>query len=153
MLELLGYREVLVPGHVPSRSAPLDHKTLGSLRALQRGGNPDLLAQVVQSYCDSAPRLLHTLRAAVSQGDAPAIQRTAHRLKSSSGNVGALTLVALCKDLAALGGANHTASATDILSAIEAEYQAVQDALEAEVQGSECSSFSQLTCAACLPRW
>ena len=95
-----------------------------------------MLDKVIQLYLSSAPQLLDSLRAAVIHGDATAMKRAAHSFKSSSGNVGALTLAALCKELEVMGGANHTAGAAAVLPAIEAEYEAVREALQAEVQRS-----------------
>jgi signal transduction histidine kinase/DNA-binding response OmpR family regulator len=119
---------------VMSPSAPLDVGTLDRLRALQRQGKPGVLEQVVQLYLGSAPKLLGTLREAISRGDPTAMKRAAHGFKSSCGNVGALTLAALCKEVEAMGGANNTAGAAKVLPAIEAEYEAVLEALQAEVQ-------------------
>jgi len=124
----------LVPEHTTPRVAPLDPQTLNNLRALQRAGKPGMLGKVVQLYCSNAPKLLDTLREAVASGDAPTIQRTAHSLKSSSGNVGALGLVTLCKDLETMGREHSLTRAAAVLSTLEMEYVAVQQALEAEVQ-------------------
>jgi signal transduction histidine kinase/DNA-binding response OmpR family regulator len=119
-----------------SPSTPLDTKTLEQLRALQRHGKPDVLDKVVALYLSSAPPLLNALREAVSRGDPLAIKRAAHGFKSSSGNVGALSLAALCKELETMGDANCTTEAADVLSAIEDEYAAVCDALQVEIQRS-----------------
>ena len=122
---------------VASPSAPLDARTLDRLRALQRQGKPDVLEQVVQLYLSSAPKLLDTLREAVSRGDSSAMRRAAHGFKSCCGNVGALTLAAFCKEVEVMGDANDTAGAAEVLPAIEAEYETVREALHAEVQRSK----------------
>jgi signal transduction histidine kinase/DNA-binding response OmpR family regulator len=120
-----------------SPSAPLDARTLDRLRALQRQGKPDMLEQVVQLYLSSTPKLLDTLREAVSRGDSSAMRRAAHGFKSCCGNVGALTLAAYCKEVEVMGDANNTAGAAELLPAIEAEYETVREALHAEVQRSK----------------
>jgi HPt (histidine-containing phosphotransfer) domain-containing protein len=117
-------------------SPPIDQKMLANLRALQREGQPDVLGKVVDIYFSNASKLLGTLREAVTRGDAHTMQQAAHGFKSSSGNVGALTLAGLCKDLEVMGRANCTANAAEVLSAIEAEYGAVRGALETELQRS-----------------
>jgi len=122
------------PAHPTPRVAPLDPQTLNNLRALQRAGTPCMLDKVVQLYYSNAPRLLATLREAVARGDAPTLQHTAHRLKSSSGNVGALGLVTLCQDLESMGREHCLTRAAAVLATLETEYVAVQQALEAEVQ-------------------
>jgi CheY-like chemotaxis protein/HPt (histidine-containing phosphotransfer) domain-containing protein len=120
-----------------SPSAPLDARTLDRLRALQRPGKPDVLEQVVQLYLRSAPKLLDTLREAVSHGDSSAMRRAAHGFKSCCSNIGALNLAALCKEVEVMGDANNTAGAAELLPAIEAEYETVREALHAEVQRSK----------------
>jgi CheY-like chemotaxis protein/HPt (histidine-containing phosphotransfer) domain-containing protein len=120
-----------------SPSVPLDARALDRLRALQRPGKPDVLEQVVQLYLSSAPKLLDTLREAVSRGDSSAMRRAAHGFKSCCGNVGALTLAAYCKEVEVMGEANNTTGAAEVLSAIEAEYETVREALHAEVQRSK----------------
>ncbi|MDH3602863.1 MAG: response regulator, partial [Candidatus Tectomicrobia bacterium] len=109
----------------------LDHKTLENLRALQQQGRPDILQRVIQTYFANVHGLVDTLREAVSQNDATALQRTAHALKSSSGNVGALTLAAQCKELEAIGRAHDMTAAAEALAAFETEYTAVCGELEA----------------------
>ncbi len=114
----------------------LDQKTLDSLRALQRTDKPDVLSKVVHLYFHSVPTYLDTLHQAIAQDDAEAIRQAAHGFKSSSYNVGALQLATLCKELEQMGRENCTEKALDMLSAIEAGYAAVRDALETEVQRS-----------------
>lgn len=112
----------------------LDPKTLANLRALQRPGGGDVLSQIVQLYLEKIPQLLDLLRDAVTRDDAAAIFRIAHSLKSSSGNVGAMTLVELCKELEVMGRTQSTAEAPATFTAIAAEYAMVQEALAAELR-------------------
>ena len=112
----------------------LDPKTLANLRALQRPGGSDVLSQIVHLYLEKAPQLLDLLREAVTRNDAAAIFRLAHSLKSSSGNVGAVTLAELCQELEIMGRAQSTTEAPVTFAAIEAEYAMVQAALAAELR-------------------
>lgn len=111
----------------------LDPKTLANLRALQRPGGGDVLSQIVHLYLEKAPQWLDLLREAVTRNDASAIFRLAHSLKSSSGNVGAVTLVELCQELEVMGRTQSTAEAPGTFAAIEAEYARVREALAAEL--------------------
>jgi two-component system sensor histidine kinase/response regulator len=117
-----------------SPSDSIDHTSLAAIRALQRNDGPDVLRRVVHMYFSNSPTLLDGLRDAITRGDVFAMQRAAHAFKSSSGNVGAVKLAALCKDLEAMGRANSMANAAEMLSAIDAEYEVVQEALETELQ-------------------
>jgi CheY-like chemotaxis protein len=117
-----------------ANDSPIDPKTIANLRAMENEAHPDVLGKVAQMYLDRAPTMLNTLRAAVLRGDAADMQKAAHSFKSSSGNVGASTLAALCKELEARGRDDCIGDAADMLTVIETEYQAVQRALETEMQ-------------------
>jgi HPt (histidine-containing phosphotransfer) domain-containing protein len=123
---------------IPALQPPpaLDPKPLAALRALHKPGGPDVLGNVLRAYLDSAPQLLATLRQGLACGDAPAMQRAAHSLKSASANVGATTLAAHCKTLEAMGRANTLANAALVFARIEAEYALVETALHAELHRS-----------------
>jgi HPt (histidine-containing phosphotransfer) domain-containing protein len=54
---------------------------------------------VIKSYLSSAPGLMHGIRDAVKSGDMDALVKSAHPLKSSSANVGAMELSHLAREL------------------------------------------------------
>jgi CheY-like chemotaxis protein/HPt (histidine-containing phosphotransfer) domain-containing protein len=54
---------------------------------------------VIQSYLKTAPGLMHGIRDAVRTGDMDALVKSAHPLKSSSANVGAMALSQLAREL------------------------------------------------------
>ncbi|MCU7827939.1 MAG: response regulator [Candidatus Thiodiazotropha sp. (ex Myrtea sp. 'scaly one' KF741663)] len=54
---------------------------------------------IIESYLKSAPGLMHGIRDAVKSGDMDALVKSAHPLKSSSANVGAMELSVLARDL------------------------------------------------------
>ncbi|MES9852137.1 MAG: ATP-binding protein [Candidatus Thiodiazotropha sp. L084R] len=54
---------------------------------------------VLESYLKSAPGLMHGIRDAVKAGDMDGLVKSAHPLKSSSANVGAMELSILARDL------------------------------------------------------
>jgi len=63
------------------------------------GGDVEFLDELVDTYLDDAETQLAAMRQAVADDDAAAILRPAHTLKSSSANVGAMTVSDLCRDL------------------------------------------------------
>jgi signal transduction histidine kinase/CheY-like chemotaxis protein len=122
-----------IPG-VPSAGAagsPLDARTLDGIRAIRGNGAPDLLQKIVDLYLQTAPGQIEQLRIAVELGDASAVQRAAHGLKSSSANVGALALAACFKDLEQLGRAGSTTGMAARLTDARNEYARVAQALTA----------------------
>jgi len=77
--------------------------------------------KVIAAYlADTPPRFEH-LRAAADAGDAEALRKAAHALKSSSANVGAEQLAGLCRELEAIGQKGSTAGVETLLSAAEDE--------------------------------
>lgn len=125
--------ETLLPAELVE-TPPLDAKMLRNLQALNRPGKPDVLCKVANLYLRETPQLLATLHEAVEHADAASVQRIAHSLKSGSGNIGALRLMALCKHLEEQGRQHTLATAPDVARAIAAEYAAVCKALESVIQ-------------------
>ncbi|WP_447977085.1 response regulator [Candidatus Nitrospira bockiana] len=120
-------------GDDPSRPPTLDRNAWESIRALQRPGQPDLLAKVITKYLASSQELLETMRAAVGSGDAPGVHRSAHTLKSSSATLGALRLAGLCKEGEQMGRAGSLEEAHTLLMEIEAEYVRFRQLLSDEL--------------------
>lgn len=82
----------------------LDTGTLDALRE-SVGGDPEVLAELVDELLDDAPIRLQTLRAAALSGDADAARRAAHTLKSNGWTFGAGELAGLCQEAEAAAGA------------------------------------------------
>jgi len=125
------------PDHSGTKAgtSPLDAKMLESIRALEKAGSPELLNRVIQVYIDECQRLLAELGEAAGGGDQETMRQVAHRLKSSSANLGAHTLADLFKQLEVLARENFLADARELVSEILSEYHRVQEALHQELQG------------------
>lgn len=112
----------------------LDRQVLAQLRELENADDPNLLSRVLRLYRDESPRLVEKLKHAVLQNDCREIELTAHTLKSSSANIGAMALAGLCGDLH-LAVRNPDASRTgQVFSELEAAFGHVQKALKSEIQ-------------------
>jgi HPt (histidine-containing phosphotransfer) domain-containing protein len=110
----------------------LDHTTFaGLLDSL--GGDVDFLSELIESYLDSSPGLLASMREAIASGEAPALQRAAHSLKTGSASFGALAFAAQCKALEDMGKTGALAGADGKLAALEAAYTEVAAALQARL--------------------
>jgi PAS domain S-box-containing protein len=123
------------PGEMnePMEAVVLDRAALAGIRALERPGSGDLLRRVIDRYCEDAPRLMASMRAAAANEDAPALQIAAHTLKSASANFGALALAGLCKDLEMTGRSGVIAGASAAMPQLERELERVTQALQAEL--------------------
>jgi CheY-like chemotaxis protein/HPt (histidine-containing phosphotransfer) domain-containing protein len=69
----------------------------------------DEFVAVLESYLKSAPGLMYGIRDAVKDRDMDALVKSAHPLKSSSANVGAMELSILARELELKGRDNDTA--------------------------------------------
>jgi HPt (histidine-containing phosphotransfer) domain-containing protein len=100
------------------------------------GGDMEFLAELLQTYFDDSPRQIATMQVAAAAGDAEALRRAAHSLKSNSANFGAMALSAKCKELELLGKAGTLDGAADRIAVVAADYEQVRGVLEAMRTGS-----------------
>ena len=77
----------------------LDPAVVDSLRQLTSPGEPDVLAEILTVFLEEVPRRIERLKAAWWDGNAAEVQRAAHSLKGSSGNIGASRLFGVCKQI------------------------------------------------------
>jgi HPt (histidine-containing phosphotransfer) domain-containing protein len=101
---------------------PLDTQMLNDLRALQSGGQPNLIGELLDLLQSVAPPLLEKIRLAAAQGDSETLFRSAHSLKGSCASVGAVALAARLKEVEQMGRENHLAGVTEKIAQVESEY-------------------------------
>lgn len=108
----------------------IDRSALNNLLAML-DGDTAFLGEMIDEYFNDTPKLLATMRQALTAQDAASLRRSAHTLKSNSANFGALTLSAQCKELEELGRIGALDTAPGLVAQIEAEYDKVKPALQA----------------------
>uniref|UniRef100_UPI0011788FCC response regulator n=1 Tax=Candidatus Entotheonella palauensis TaxID=93172 RepID=UPI0011788FCC len=116
----------------------IDRNTLDTILSLKNG--LQTLSKVVHMYMENVPPVIHSLHSAIGHDNAAEVQKMAHSLKSSSGNVGALTLATQFKTLEGMGREQNLEQAGQLLAQIETEYEAVCDALLQEIAQLETTS-------------
>jgi two-component system, sensor histidine kinase and response regulator len=109
----------------PTKAA-VDLDVLATLRK----SRPDLLARLVKTYIAYAPQALSELAKASEALDFETMTRLAHSLKSSSANLGANELSALCRSLEVAGKARQIDLAQKLVADIEANFADVRRALD-----------------------
>jgi len=114
----------------------LDPAALDRLRALDRPGRPSVFAKVLTQYLATAEEGVTQLRESLRKGDATTLQTAAHRLKSSSAQLGASTMAALCQELESLGRAQTMEGVTILFARLEADYREVARRLRTELTPS-----------------
>ncbi len=91
----------MIPDHTNAASGAemIYNSVLEDLRALGGCEDPGLLQELIDLFLDDAPRRLDEMHLGLSEGDFALMQRSAHTLKSSSANLGAVRLSGICKDM------------------------------------------------------
>ena len=128
----------ILPGenmeHEKERNVPvIEQSALSALRDLQMPGKPDILKKVINAYLSSSAPQIETLKEACSAEDIEKVQNSAHTLKSSSANVGAMELSELCKGLEMDCRNNMLDNIMPLISSIESEFVLVDEALNKEL--------------------
>jgi HPt (histidine-containing phosphotransfer) domain-containing protein len=103
-----------------------------AVERLQRLGGAVLLRGMLELFLTQAPERVRALEAAAAAGDAARVEKAAHSLKSSAGNLGALRLqhAAALLELAAGGGVIDAAVVHRVRTAHDATFEALQRVLE-----------------------
>jgi two-component system, sensor histidine kinase and response regulator len=116
-----------------SEEDPLDRSVLAGLRELQEEGEPDILNELIELFLTDVPPQLAALREAVEAGDAHSVERIAHTLKGSCGNMGAVRMEAICAELEEIGRSEDLATTPVRISKLEEEFGRVRVVFEEEL--------------------
>jgi HPt (histidine-containing phosphotransfer) domain-containing protein len=108
----------------------LDAAVLAELRE-STGGDDDFVRELVEAYVAEATGYLDAMAGAASAGDAEAIIRPAHTLKSSSATLGAMRLSAISRGIEEAGRAGRTEGLTADVARAQAAWTETIDALRA----------------------
>ena len=117
------------PRATPAEASNLcDPTVLNQLRA----SRPDLQARLIKSYLQYAPKAVSDLIAAAEAMDFEALAATAHSLKSSSANLGAIGVSSYCRKLERVAGERQGGDAQALVLAIAASFEHTRSHLERE---------------------
>ncbi|MFT3928247.1 MAG: Hpt domain-containing protein [Myxococcales bacterium] len=109
----------------------VDHQALDNLKAIG-GDDPAFVSEMIELFLEQAPRHLDTIRSALAAGDALAITKAAHHVKSSSFYLGARRLSALCAQTETLARTGNAIAVTELITAMMVEFEMVRRALRAQ---------------------
>jgi HPt (histidine-containing phosphotransfer) domain-containing protein len=111
----------------------IDQTALTAVRALQRPGQPDIVVRVLSRYLATSVESVNAIRHAVRSQNATELRAAAHRLKSSSAQLGASALAADCRELELMGSSRQLGRAQEILSRLEGHYAEACAAIQEEL--------------------
>ncbi len=119
----------------------LDAAALARLIALDPTGKNRLLERVADAFASSSARLLPQLHQSAAAGDRPQLRHVVHTFKSSSANVGANRLAALCAalELEIRQGVAHSRPLLETAEEIAVEVLAVEAALRRLPGATACA--------------
>ena len=122
---------------ITPENSTIEKQAWERIRELQRPDQPDVLHKLIRLYLDNTPDLIDLLSQYARDMDKQAFTETAHMLKSSSTNLGAVRLAQLCEKIECNADAqinqNNQAKALELIQQIQSEYQQVEKELEAEL--------------------
>lgn len=114
--------------------AALDPAVVDSLRQLTPPGEPDVLAEILTVFLAEAPRRIERLKSAFRAGNALEVQRAAHSLKGSSGNIGADGMFEICRQIDERARAGEL-GLEPLIEALDREYLDVEAAIRGLLPG------------------
>jgi HPt (histidine-containing phosphotransfer) domain-containing protein len=110
----------------------LDRERLDLMRELGEPGEPDPVVELIEVFELQTQQLVAALQASRDSGDHETMRKTAHSLKGSSGNLGAMRLAELSRLLESQ--ATGPSSCDDLVKEILEEVQVVSSLLRAEAE-------------------
>jgi CheY-like chemotaxis protein len=107
---------------------------LDNLKALQKQSGSNLLKKVVTIYLNIATGQIEQIEQAIERGDFQTIKEVAHSMKSSSANLGAEGISALCNNMEKAGQEKNAEVASQLFEQLKKEYENVKKILSLELE-------------------
>ncbi|NJN67704.1 MAG: response regulator [Chloroflexaceae bacterium] len=114
---------------------PLDTTILNEFLSVCKQQKPELCDEIIRTYLKESAAAMSRLHEAAAHHETQLFHQAALVLKSSSAQIGALPLAAICKQLEATGRAGTLESAAELVPQAEQEYARVREALETLIPG------------------
>jgi HPt (histidine-containing phosphotransfer) domain-containing protein len=99
-------------------------------------GGDALLKSVVTKFLATSPALVATIREKFASGDAEAVWRSAHSLKSSASALGAKLLAQHCANIEAGAREKGVDAVKDLIPTLDTEFTAAAEQLEELIRGT-----------------
>ena len=116
--------------NISHESPILEAKMLLSIQDLAGDDDPDFLNSLINLFFDRAPKILIEIQTAIDNKDSYKMERSAHSLKGSSGNLGAKVMMKTCEELEIMGRNKEIDSAQEILDRLKETFVKTKFELE-----------------------
>ena len=110
--------------------AAIDGAAIAQIRAIKGRGDGSVLTRVVSQFAATAPSLTAAIRAKTDEGDAEAVWRAAHSLKSSAAAIGAHQLSRRCAEIERAARDKGVLSVRGLLDPLDADLAAATRSLQ-----------------------
>jgi two-component system, sensor histidine kinase and response regulator len=121
----------IVPETKSEQDAVIDATVIDGLRGPGRNGGPSRLERAVSCFVEIAPSLAATIRENSEAGDADALWRAAHSLRSSAGALGANRLSRRCAEIELRARNSGVEAAKPLVGALDDDLTAAIHGLQA----------------------
>ncbi len=102
-----------------------DPAVLAGLRGLQRPGEPDPIAELIELYRAMLPGYLADMDKALAESTPSLLEHVAHKLRGSSASLGAVGIESLCRELEQRGRNGSLQGTEDIIGRLKIEAQRI----------------------------
>lgn len=108
----------------------LDMSIVEELLSFVDDGDPELLVDLIQMFLDDGPSKVKSITDGLREGDMDKIERAAHSLKGTSGNLGARQLQDTCEEMQLASRQHQLDEVREITPRIVAAYADAEVALK-----------------------
>lgn len=109
----------------------LDMSVIDELLSLSDDGDPELLLDLIGMFLADGPSKLQSIVEGLGSNDLDMIERAAHSLKGSSGNLGARRLQHVCEQMQVASRTKDLQTTRNLAPQVNAVFEEARRALEA----------------------
>ncbi|MFH1852202.1 MAG: Hpt domain-containing protein [Candidatus Neomarinimicrobiota bacterium] len=107
-----------------------NHFDQSALERLEKIGGKKLRGQIIALFLERTPAKIAEAQAGLADGNLTVVERAVHSLKSSAGNVGAVSIQELAQRVESLAEAGQAEIITDLLEELSGLFTLIKPLLE-----------------------
>jgi HPt (histidine-containing phosphotransfer) domain-containing protein len=126
--------QVHIAEAAPRHASPGDSQALARIRMW---GGERLVRDLTELFLAQVPQRVAAAREGIRTGNAAEVERAAHSLKSSCGQLGAVAMQGICTRIEGLAAQGALPPIPEMLDELESEFARYLDWLSTATQGAE----------------